>query len=102
MTFQNNLALNSPPLDTIPEGSWGWMKAAWSVTTEQVADNAGLDQAMHLEFMELGMRIMCWIGIPMFCVIGPVNALLGGHAAGSDRLSYFSFGNVAKGSSLYW
>lgn len=100
--YQNNLELNSPPLNQIPEGSWGWMHASWSVTTEQVIENAGLDQAMLLKFTELGMRITCMIGIPMFCFFGPMNAAFGGHAAGADRFSYFSFGNIAMGSNLYW
>lgn len=102
MTYQNNLALNSAPLDTIPEGTWGWLKAAWGVTTADAMENAGLDQAMLLEFMNLGMKIMACIGIPMFFLMGPIHCVFGGHAAGEDHLSYFSFGNVTNGSRLYW
>jgi hypothetical protein len=102
LTFQNNLALNLKPLDSIPEGTWGWMQASWSLTTEQVVENAGLDQAMLLEFMHMAMKITAIIGVPMFCIMGPVHYLFGGHAAGDDRLSYLSFGNVEDGSNLYW
>jgi hypothetical protein len=102
MTYQNNLAMNTSPLDCIPECSWGWMKASWRVTTEQAMANVGLDQAMLLEFTHLGMRVTALIGIPMFCIMGPINCFFGGHNAGPDHLSYFSFGNVVNGSDLYW
>lgn len=102
LIYQNNLQLNSAPLDTIPEGTWGWIHAAWSVTTEQVIENAGMDQAMLLGFTEFGMRITCLIGIPMFCLVGPINAAFGGQAAGADNFSFFSFGNIELGSNLYW
>merc|ERR1719272_1275488 len=57
---------------------------------------------MVLEFTNLGMRIMGVIGVPMFFIMGPVNCFFGGHAAKMDHLSYFSFGNISDGSSLYW
>lgn len=102
LTFQNNLRINSSPLDSIPECRFGWLKASWRVTTEQAIDNCGLDQAMLLTFMGLGMKIMAILGIPLLCILGPVHAIFGGHAAGSDHLSYLSFGNVENGSNLYW
>jgi hypothetical protein len=100
--YSNNLKLNAAPLNALPAGAWGWWKASYSATTEQVMDNVGLDQAMLLEFTNLAMRIMLYIGVPMFLFVGPMNYLFGGHAAGMDHLSCFSFGNVVNGSQLYW
>jgi len=40
--------------------------------------------------------------VPMLCVMGPVNYFFGGHAAGKDRLSYLSFGNIQLESPLFW
>merc|ERR1719238_2538724 len=48
------------------------------------------------------MKILAIIGVPMLCIIGPMNCFYGGHAAGEDYLSYLSFGNVENGSQLYW
>jgi hypothetical protein len=58
---------------------------------------------MLLEFMNLGMRISALIGIPMFCILGPIHYIFGGNAAGEDHLSYFSFGNIRTGEKWhYW
>jgi len=102
LTYSNNLKLNSAPLDKIGPGMFGWAKASWSASTPEVMENVGLDQAMLLEFCNLAMRIMVMIGFPMLCIMGPVNYVYGGDAAGEDHLSYLSFGNVVEGSQLYW
>ena len=57
---------------------------------------------MLIEFTLLGMKIMSIIGLPMICIMGPMNCLFGGYAAGDDYLSYLSFGNVENGSWLYY
>jgi len=50
----------------------------------------------------MGMNILGFLSMPLLCVEGPMNLLLGGNAAGKDYLSYLSFGNVKEGSWLYW
>jgi hypothetical protein len=102
LTYQHNLGLNLAPLDSIPPEPLGWVRAAWNATATDVMANRGLDQAMVFEFTNLGMRIMGVIALAMFCVVGPMNLILGGHAAGSNYLINFSLGNVAVASPLYW
>merc|ERR1740129_1391155 len=46
--------------------------------------------------------IMAIIGIPMNLLLGPLHFLCGGNAANDEKLSYWSMGNVANGSWLYW
>jgi hypothetical protein len=58
--------------------------------------------ALYLKFNQMGATIMWYIGLPMFLIMGPINCIFGGHAAGEDHLSYLSFGNVVNGSQLYW
>lgn len=70
--------------------------------SEELIDSVGLDHALLIEYTNVGMRIMKWIGVPMLCVIGPMNCKFGGNNAGEDHLSYLSFGNVVNGSWLYW
>mmetsp|Transcript_9682 Transcript_9682/g.24318 ORF Transcript_9682/g.24318 Transcript_9682/m.24318 type:complete len:788 (+) Transcript_9682:2-2365(+) len=86
------------PADTM----WGWVRASMNVKVEEVIESIGLDNAMMLEFCNLMMRILATIGIPMICIIGPMNWAFGGNAAGEDHLSYLSFGNVEFYSWLYW
>jgi hypothetical protein len=103
MMYTNNLALNQcPSLKTLPETRFGWITSAWKATSKDVMEDCGLDMAMLLEFMDMGMRIMATIGVPMFLIMGPMHCLFGGHPAGEDHLSYLSFGNVVNGSWLYW
>jgi len=86
----------------IGEGSrLEWISASLGVKVDDVAATAGLDAAMVLEFTHLAMKILATVGIPIFFVTGPLHLAFGGHAAGKDRLSYFSYGNVASGSWLY-
>merc|ERR1711881_724846 len=51
-----------------------------------------------------GMKILKLIGIPMICLVGPMNCAFGGQPAWAigDYLSSLSFGNVENGSWLYW
>jgi len=79
-----------------------WAGAALSVTIEEISENLGLDQGMLIEFVQMNMRILAWIGIPMIFIVGPCNWIGGGNAAGKDYLSYISMGNVQTGKSLYW
>lgn len=92
----------APKFSISKSGLLDWAYMSCQVTLDQIQDTAGLDQAMLMEFCHLGMKIMAIVGIPMICIAGPMNWIFGGHAAGEDRLSYLSFGNVENGSKLYW
>uniref|UniRef100_A0A7S0FKA8 CSC1/OSCA1-like 7TM region domain-containing protein n=1 Tax=Pyrodinium bahamense TaxID=73915 RepID=A0A7S0FKA8_9DINO len=83
-------------------GFFGWMFAAYRTTTQEVMDKAGLDHAMLIEFAKLSMRILIVIGGPLVFVLGPLHLFCGGGAAGEDKLSWMSMGNVEQGSWLCW
>jgi len=80
----------------------GWVKPLSRTTVDQAAATVGLDNAMLLEFFDLGMKLMAMIGIPMLCIIAPLHLFCGGNAAGEDHMSYLSMGNVEHHSWLYW
>jgi len=80
----------------------GWIQASIRLSVADVAESVGLDHALLLEFLHLGMKILLCYGTPMLLIMGPMNCFLGGNAAGEDHLSYLSFGNVEWGSWLYW
>jgi hypothetical protein len=105
LMYQNNLQINKK-LTTIDAGLFGWVKTALKCFTEEgyqnVIEDRGLDMALYLKFIQMSAEIMWTIGLPMFLIMGPINCLFGGHAAGEDHLSYLSFGNVVNGSQLYW
>jgi len=99
--FSNNVITGTAP-DTPPEGLFGWAAASWSLPMDRLEEYIGLDHAMLLEFTRLGMRLMMRIGAPLMLIVGPINLLFGGNAAGSDYLSYISLGNVQPGSWIHW
>lgn len=75
--------------------TWGWLDAAWNTETKDSQVAIGLDNALLLEFSDLCMKTLLWIGIPLVFIEGPLNCFFGGYAAGRDYMSYLSFGNVA-------
>lgn len=86
-----------------PEGYFGWFHASLALTTEQVQDCAGLDNAMLLEFSILGMKICLGISIPVVMIMSPLNFLFGGgRPEANDLLEQFSIQNVADNNRLYW
>merc|ERR1740129_997272 len=100
MVYSNNVLQGwapSPRPDDV-----GWVRASIGVKVADVAEIVGLDHALLLEFLHLGMKILLCYGTPMLLIMGPMNCFLGGNAAGEDHLSYLSFGNVEWGSWLYW
>jgi len=97
--FDNSLKGITPEL---PDTTWGWFGATLALKIDDVAEQISLDHAMMIEYTHWCMKLLLWIGVPMFFVIGPINCLFGGYAAGEDHLSYLSFGNVENGSNLYW
>mmetsp|Transcript_76031 Transcript_76031/g.180944 ORF Transcript_76031/g.180944 Transcript_76031/m.180944 type:complete len:765 (+) Transcript_76031:130-2424(+) len=81
---------------------FAWVRPSLHTDTIEVANNAGLDIAMLMEFGELARRLMLQIGAPMLLVVAPMNCFFGGNAAGQDYLSLFSINNVADKSWLSW
>lgn len=80
----------------------GWYRASMEVTIESATESIGLDNAMLLEFCHLCMKILGYVGFPMLFIMGPLHYIFGGNAAGDDRMSYLSMGNVVNGSWLYY
>lgn len=114
MMFCNNIDAGCAPITHLGGNAaaakeslherWGWWHAVMGWNIEEVIEKTGMDGAMLLEFCHLSMKIMLWIGVPMFFVIGPINCAFGGQPAWAigDYLSSLSFGNVEVGSYLYW
>jgi len=101
MVYQNNIIQGTSPC-TPPEGLFGWARASLATSNEEAEACVGLDNAMLLEFSNLAMRISFRIGAPLVAVLGTLHWTAGGHAAGNDRMSIMSFGNVQDGNWLYW
>merc|ERR1719162_1853839 len=57
---------------------------------------------MMLEYLTICLNCMKWIALPMFFIMGPLNMMFGGNAAGQDHESWFSMGNVEFFCWLYW
>ena len=83
-------------------GCFAWFLKSFSASPEEVASVAGLDAAMHCEFLALGMRLCLSIGVPCILILCPLHASVGGDAAGHDRLSEVGMANVQHGSWLCW
>ena len=84
------------------QGRFGWLSESWNASAEEVADIAGLDAGMHCEFLALGMRLSLCVAVPCVLVLCPLHMLVGGDAAGDDRLSKVGMANVQHGSWLCW
>lgn len=84
---------------------FGWMLASWTISSDAAEAVAGLDQAMFLEFMDLSLRILTFIGVPMLCVMAPLNWFYGGRfeATSDNILSRIEVLNVVDGHPwLFW
>jgi len=102
MYSKNVLSGTSPGPKPDLAARLGWFRASLDYNLEELIESVGLDQGMLLEFTHLCMRILAIIGLPTFFILGPLHYFFGGHAAGGDRLSYLSMGNIESGSWLYW
>eukprot|EP00928_Gymnodinium_smaydae_P056399 TRINITY_DN3978_c1_g1_i2.p1 TRINITY_DN3978_c1_g1~~TRINITY_DN3978_c1_g1_i2.p1 ORF type:complete len:654 (-),score=69.46 TRINITY_DN3978_c1_g1_i2:147-2108(-) len=82
----------------------GFWTASVNTDMEDIAATTGLDQALFLVFGDLAKRIFLCIGIPMICIVGPINCFFGGGPAwaSGDYLDSLSISNVERGSKLYW
>ncbi|CAE7575932.1 ERD4 [Symbiodinium natans] len=81
--------------------SFGWLRAAAQLTTEEAEVAAGLDAAMLVEFMDLAMWILAVIGLPLICVLCPLHYFCGTMVQ-EDKLSWIGMANVEHGSWLCW
>mmetsp|Transcript_132332 Transcript_132332/g.329973 ORF Transcript_132332/g.329973 Transcript_132332/m.329973 type:complete len:1032 (-) Transcript_132332:273-3368(-) len=91
------------PLPARPRGYFfDWIAASFVLRTPEIITSAGLDQAMLVQFANMGMMTFASIGIPMLLIVAPMHIFLGGNAAGNDYLSWQGFANVEKGSFLCW
>jgi hypothetical protein len=94
----------------VPDGQgwFDWVRCSWGVTlfsqdgVKGVDETCGLDQALLLHFTILCMKVSVFAGLPSLLILGPLHWAFGGMAAGEDRLSYLSMGNVQLNSWLYW
>jgi hypothetical protein len=84
------------------ETCFGWVSAAWNLTSQDIEDAAGLDAAMFMEFVQLSIRLMLTIGIPMVLILCPLHVYAGGHGAGTDNLSQLGMANVVSGEGARW
>lgn len=78
------------------------IEKSWRVTTDDVVEIAGLDHGLLVEFSNLGMQIMLFIGIPAMTILVPLYSFLGGGAAGADELSWWGFANVTSDNGICW
>merc|ERR1740130_963990 len=91
--YNNNYLLGKTPFE--PSTSFfGWFGDSLRPTTMQVADSAGIDHAMLIEYCTLCMKICVALGVPMCLVEIPLNIWCGGNAAGQDHLSWQGIANV--------
>lgn len=101
MIYCNNVTAGFQPYQ-IRDVWFGWARAALGISVDEITNTVGLDQAMLIEYTQMNMKILGTFGVPVLLVLSPLNYFCGGDAAGEDRLSVFSFGNVVKGSWLHW
>eukprot|EP00931_Biecheleriopsis_adriatica_P121216 TRINITY_DN96303_c0_g1_i1.p1 TRINITY_DN96303_c0_g1~~TRINITY_DN96303_c0_g1_i1.p1 ORF type:complete len:766 (+),score=167.00 TRINITY_DN96303_c0_g1_i1:113-2410(+) len=88
-----------PTLEEPRRSLFGWAVASFRVTVDDVIDDAGLDQAMLLEFSHFAMRSMVAIGIPALSMLAPLHAQASKRAP--DELSKISLNNASE-SWVVW
>lgn len=79
-----------------------WVKPTWSLTTEQIEEAAGLDNAMMIQFTDMVIRILGILVIPQLLILSPMNGCIGGNYSGMDRLSKLGMANVPPDHWLHW
>mmetsp|Transcript_118145 Transcript_118145/g.329434 ORF Transcript_118145/g.329434 Transcript_118145/m.329434 type:complete len:801 (+) Transcript_118145:70-2472(+) len=88
--FSNNVLTGAVPKSLFTDSLFGWFRDSLSLSSEEIERAAGLDAAMLVEFFVLCMRILSVIAVPMICLAGPFQLLVGG------------IGNVTDGRRLCW
>lgn len=93
--YSYNAMLKDTPRE--PSNSFlSWITASLHLSTEEVAECAGLDSAMFLEFCTLCMKVLGIIGVPMVLVMCPLHYFVGGNKA-VERLGKITMSNVIDG-----
>eukprot|EP00747_Dinoflagellata_sp_TGD_P136968 gnl/TRDRNA2_/TRDRNA2_175612_c0_seq1.p1 gnl/TRDRNA2_/TRDRNA2_175612_c0~~gnl/TRDRNA2_/TRDRNA2_175612_c0_seq1.p1 ORF type:complete len:976 (+),score=209.99 gnl/TRDRNA2_/TRDRNA2_175612_c0_seq1:179-2929(+) len=80
---------------------FGWIRHA-IVQTHDAELYIGMDCAMLLELLNLYMKLLVYIGVPMVVVMCPLHGWAGGHKAGNDKLSRMGLANVQRENFQYW
>lgn len=81
----------------------GWIWARLSVNMDDYVAHCGMDQAMLIEFTRFGMRLVSFVMVPLFFIMGPLQGLCGGNRSGDDRLSTLGIAIVLDSHTyLYW
>jgi len=101
IVYSDNIIKGHTTLE-VPSGFFGWASASWNLTLDDAWNAVGLDHAMMLEYTNLAFQTFKWIALPMFFIMGPMNCMFGGNAAGQDHESWLSMGNVEFYCWLYW
>jgi len=99
--YQHNVLTGCAPAN-LGEGFFSWATAAWTIPVDEVQRTSGLDAAMLVEFCNLCIRILLWVGAPMVFIMCPLHYVFGGHAAGRDDLNKIGMTNMQLGGWLYW
>jgi len=81
---------------------WDWITGSVWLSRTEVITCAGLDQAMLIQFCNLGITVFLGISLPFCLILAPLHVFFGGNAAGNDYLSWQGFANVEQGSKLCW
>jgi hypothetical protein len=84
------------PRDVPVELPLGWAWASFKITTDEAVNCAGLDQALFIEFCNVGIGILFRIALPATLVLCPLHFFFGGNRAADmgDNLSRIAMGNV--------
>lgn len=98
--YTDNILKGTAP--EIPDTYFGWIGASWNLSSEQIEQTGGLDAAMFMVFVQLALRVLLSIGVPMVVILCPLHAFAGGHNAAHDKLSQLGMGNVVAGEGARW
>jgi len=92
--------------EPIPDTRFGWMTAAWNLSTDQIEHAGGLDAAMLIAFVDLALKILLTIGVPMVLILCPLHffagELPGSHKENHDKLGQLGMGNIVEGEGCRW
>lgn len=82
-------------------GMFGWAKAAYSVSHEELLKNVGLDSYMYLRFLRLGARLTLF-GTVMSIILLPVYATGEARGDSTELFNKFTLARVGMSSNRLW
>jgi hypothetical protein len=86
----------------LPETYFGWIRASWSLSFEEIEAVAGLDAALLIEFVNLSLRILVFIGVPMVSILCPLHYFYGDESRVTDKLSKLGLAHLGEGRESAW